>query len=308
MVEEKCQAKVTIRVTLEATGVYYEQLVHYLHEQTDFHISVMLPNKTKAYFKSLNIKSKTDKIDAKTLGQMGLERDLEPWQPMSNQMRPLRQLTRNRVSLVEMKTAISNKLHAQQHSYMPNKNVVKQLNQQIRLIERQVKETELEIEQVISLDEDLQDRIDKICEIKGLRSITVASIIAETDGFALFSSRSQLVSYAGYDVVQNQSGTSVYGKTRISKKGNRYIRRALFFPAITMSQYEPEFIRLYSRVVERTKIKMKANVAVQRKALVMIYTLFKKNEAYDPNFANKQKQTKESVKKRRQDTYPAYSG
>lgn len=306
-VKKKYAGEVTVRITLEATGVYYEQLVHFLHEQTDFHISVMLPNKTNAYFKSLNIKSKTDSIDARILGQMGLERNLSRWQPMSVQIRPLRQLTRNRVSLIELKTAINNRLHAQEHSYMPNKKVVRQMKQQIKLIERQIKEMEVEIEKIIDKDGVLKVKVDNICKIKGLRCTTVASVIAETDGFALFTSRSQLVSYAGYDVVQNQSGTSVNGKTRISKKGNRYIRRALFLPAMSMSQHEPEFSRLYKRVEERTRIKMKANVAVQRKALVMIYTLFKKNEAYDPGFAEREKEEKTTIEKCRQDTNPAYA-
>jgi len=307
-VDHRSDAEVRVRVTMEATGVYYEQLAHYLNEQTEYYVSVMLPNKTKAYFKSLNIKSKTDQIDAKILGQMGLERDLEEWKPLSKQMRSLRQLTRNRVSLIEMKTAISNKLHAQRHSYRPSRKVVKQLNKQIILLEKQIKEMELFIEELVEFDEVLKERIDNICKIKGLRLVTVATIVAETNGFILFTSRSQLVSFAGYDIVQNQSGTSINGKTRISKKGNRYIRRALFMPALSMSKYEPEFCLLYNWVLERTKIKMKANVAVQRKALVMIYTLFKKKEAYDPDFKKKEKEINEELEKSRQDSHPAYSG
>jgi len=131
---------VQVRVTLEATGVYYEQLVHFLNEKTDFHISVLLPNTTKAYFKSLNVKSKTDEIDAKILGQMGIERNLKEWKPISQQMRTLRQFTRFRVSLQETKTMVSNRLHAKENSYDPSKKVMKELRKQIRLLDRQIKE------------------------------------------------------------------------------------------------------------------------------------------------------------------------
>lgn len=275
-----------LRITLEATGIYYEQFVHYLNDYTDFHISVLLPTMTKAYFKSLNIKSKTDKIDAKTLGQMGIERDLKRWQPLSDQMHQLRQLTRNRVSLVEMKTMVKNRLHATEHSYSPSKEVIKQLKAQIRLLDRQIKKTEIEIEAIVDNDEMLEERIEKICKIKGLGLMTVATVVAETGGFVLFNSRSQLVSYAGYDVVQNQSGTSVNSKTKISKKGNRFIRRALYFPSISMSRMEPAFKSLHDRVFHKTRIKKKAFVAVQRKALILIYTLFKNNAEYDPNYQN----------------------
>jgi len=269
---------VQVRVTLEATGVYYEQLVHFLNEKTDFHISVLLPNTTKAYFKSLNVKSKTDEIDAKILGQMGIERNLKEWKPISQQMRTLRQFTRFRVSLQETKTMVSNRLHAKENSYDPSKKVMKELRKQIRLA-------------------------------KGFKLITVSTIVAETDGFVLFTSRGQVVSYSGYDVVQNQSGTSINGKTRISKKGNRYIRKALFFPAMVLARYEPQFKRLYDRVYDRTKIKMKAQVAVQRKALILIYTLFKKNEPYIADYNQKtDKDLQTQNKECRQDISPAYSG
>jgi len=287
-VDKRKVPTVPVRVTLEATGVYYEQLVHFLCVQTDYHISVLLPNTTKAYFKSLNIKSKTDKIDAKVLGQMGIERDLKAWKPISKQMRKLRQLTRFRVHLQESKTMAANRLHALQHSFDPPKEVIKQLKQQIRLLDRQVKHTELQIEELVAMDEALEERIENICQAKGLRLISVASIIAETDGFVLFSSRGQVLSFSGYDIVQNQSGSSINGKTRISKKGNRYIRRALFFPAMTLARFEPRFKQLYDRVYDRTKLRMKAQVAVQRKALVMIYTLFKKNEPFISNYENVQ--------------------
>jgi len=310
-IEGKRDKQIEVRVTMEATGVYYEELANYLFEQTDYHITVLLPNKSSAFANSLNIKTKTDKVDAKMLAQMGLERNLEKWQPISDQLRPLKQLTRNRVSLVEMKTQVSNKIHALNHSFKPHKDVLRQLNVQLNLLKRQIKKMDVEIENLVRADEVLEEKIEKICKIKGLGINTVATIIAETNGFLLFTSRSQLISYAGYDVVKKESGSSVNGKSRISKKGNRYIRRALFFPAVTISKKEPDFIRLYTRVHERTKLKMKGNVAVQRKVLVLIYTLFKKNEAYDPDYKKNQEKRALIEKKEkscRQETSPAYSG
>ena len=228
----------------------------------------MLPNKTNAYFKSLNIKSKTDEIDAKVLGQMGLERNLKAWQPISKQMRTLRQLTRFKVSLQETKTMVSNRLHALEHSFDASKEIIKQLKKQVSLLDKQIEKTEQLIIDLIEADKVLKERIDNICEARGYRPVTIAGIVAEAGGFVLFTSRGQIISYAGYDIVQKQSGTSIDGKTKISKKGNRYIRKHLFFPAMALARHEPQFKRLYDRVYERTKIKMKAQVAVQRKAPV----------------------------------------
>jgi len=243
------------------------------------------------------------------LGQMGIERDLSRWQRASANIRILKQLTRDRVSLLNEKVVLKNKLHALDHSFQPNKTVIKRMNQRLRLIEKQIKQVEKQIKQTVQEDPVLKVRIGKVCKVKGLALATVATVVAETDGFALFNSRGQLVSYAGYDIVERQSGSSVRGKTRISKKGNRFIRRALYFPAITLVKHEPQFKQLFDRVLERTGIKMKAYVAVQRKALILIYTLFKNDLEYDPNFQNQPKETEKSdIQNCRQDAMPAYPG
>ncbi|SKB46638.1 Transposase [Parapedobacter luteus] len=44
---------------MEATGVYYENLVRHLHKNKKT-VHVVLPNTSKHYFSSLNIKTKTD--------------------------------------------------------------------------------------------------------------------------------------------------------------------------------------------------------------------------------------------------------
>jgi hypothetical protein len=91
------------------------------------------------------------------------------------------------------------------------------------------------------------------------------------------------VCYAGYDVLQNQSGKKA-GKTRISKKGNTHIRRIMHLAAWSAVRHKSEpFYSLHQRVVERTGMPMKGLVAVARKLLVMIYTLWKKNEKFDPS-------------------------
>jgi transposase len=117
--------------------------------------------------------------------------------------------------------------------------------------------------------------------------MTAATVVSEADGFSMARNARQLVSYAGYDIVEKQSGTSVRGKGRISKKGNSYIRRALYFPAITAARHDRHFGGFYKRLHGKHNIKMKAYTAVQRKLLVLIYTLWTKQESYDPNHQHK---------------------
>ncbi|HFC00170.1 MAG TPA: IS110 family transposase [Phaeodactylibacter sp.] len=270
-----------LNVTMEATGVYYENLAYYFEEQDDYKVHVVLPNTSNAYMKSLNLKSKTDEIDAKALGQMGLERKLDTWQPISTQMRDLKKLVRERLRLSREKTMISNQLHAESASYCPSTTAFARYKKRIFFINEQIKEIEKELQQVINKDEELKERIESVCTAKGIRMITAVGIIAEFNGFILFKNRNQIVSYAGYDVIKNESGTSIRGKTKMSKKGNSYVRQILYMPAMSAAVNDEHHKAYYLRIVSKTGIKMKGNVAIQRKLLLLIYTLFTNNVEYN---------------------------
>lgn len=285
-VQKHSDPAVPITFTMEATGVYYENLAWYLY-QKGYTVSVVLPNKARKYMQSLGIKSKNDKIDAKGLAQMGAQQQLKPWKPVSEQLLKLRHLTRHLESLQQLSTVVGNQAHALAHSRVSSKVVEKHLRQSKKSIERQVEETKESIISLVEKDDQLRVRIKNICKIKGVSVLTVAVLVAETNGFATVDNQRQLVSYSGYDVVEDQSGKHV-GKTKISKKGNSHIRRALHMPALNVVRYEQyPFTGLYNRVYERSKIKMKGYVAVQKKLLTIIYALWKKNEAFDESYRPK---------------------
>ncbi|HUM45934.1 MAG TPA: IS110 family transposase [Chitinophagales bacterium] len=283
--KKHCKQAIPLQILMEATGVYYEKLAIYLVDH-GYSVSVVLPNKARKYMQSLGLKSKNDSIDAKGLALMCSQQKFDSWQPLSKYYYELRQLTRHHQSMQESKTSIANQLHALQHSAYASKEVTKQLKKTIDLFDKQIEQIKLAIIKHIGNDETVNRKVKNICKIKGIDVLSVATVLAETNGFTLFKNIGQVVSYAGYDVVENQSGTHT-GKTRISKKGNSRIRRILHMPAFNVVRYEQRpFANLYERVYEKTKIKMKAYVAVQKKLLVMIYTLWEKEEAYQADFKN----------------------
>ncbi len=280
-VKQKTRLEERIVFCMESTGVYYENLAYFLAD-AGCCVSVILPNKSKNYLKSLGLKSKNDKIDAQGLAQMGAEQNLEPWRKPKQLFIELRSLTRQRQNLQENRTALSNQLEAFQNAKYVSPKVVESLKSLIDSIDTEVIKLEKEIKTLMEQDQEIHQKMKAICVIKGLSLISLATIVAETLGFAQFTNQRQLTKYAGYDVVENQSGKHV-GRTRISKKGNSRIRRILHMPAFTaITHGEKPFVALWNRVYERTKIKMKAYVAVQRKMLVLIYTLWTKGGTYDP--------------------------
>lgn len=174
----------------------------------------------------------------------------------------------------------------EEYTLIAGKSTVKRLEKTLQLFQQQLMAIEKEMEAVVLADEQLQTKIANITSIKGVGFLTAVTIIAETNGFELFQNQRQLVSYAGYDVVENQSGKRA-GKTRISKKGNSHIRRCLFMPAFNMVRYElPVFKELYERLLAKGRTKMQAYVALQKKLLVLIYTLWRKDEKYEAKKLN----------------------
>lgn len=265
---------------VEATGIYHEQLAWYLFEK-NCSVVVILPNKAKKYKEALGLKSKNDTIDAFGLSRLACEQHLNLWQPVSKNIYKMRLITRQIEAVAEQITVIQNQLHALSQGMYRVKEIEKMLTKQTAVLQQQKDNLEMILLQLVDSDPILKKKFAGILKIKGLGFLCLATIVAETDGFALTENQSQITSYAGYDVVENQSGNG-RGKTKISKKGNGHIGRALHFPALNVVRYnQGNFKNLYERIYLPSSIKMKGYVAVQRKLLCLIYTLWKKEEAFD---------------------------
>jgi transposase len=283
-IQVTCKEKdIPVVVVMEATGVYYENCALYLFSQ-NWQVAVILPNKAKKYIAAIGMKTKNDKADAKGLSRMGAEQALELWEPLAEFYYHLRGLTRNYEAIQQLITAQKNQLEAAQHGMYPNKLIIQSHKKMIQLLETQLATMRTAITEHIASDSIIAKKVKDVAAIKGVGELTVAVLIAETNGFYLFKNSPQLVSYAGYDVVENQSGKRV-GKTKISKKGNGHIRRALHMPALNVVRFHVlVFKNLYVRTVEKHKIKMKSYVAVQKKLLTTIYALWKRGEKFDPKY------------------------
>ncbi|MCU0824849.1 MAG: IS110 family transposase [Leptospira sp.] len=283
------EVNVSISVCMEATGVYHENCAYFLHGK-GYDVSIVLPNKAKKYLQSLGLKSKNDSIDAQGLARMGAEQKLDIWEPMGTFFLELRVLTRQYQSIQETKIANQARLHSSESSATQVAFEIKQIKSLINFLDKQIAQIELQIAQLIRSNEVIKAKFDKILKLFGISLISGATVIAETGGFNLFKNYKQLVSYAGYDVVENQSGNHV-GRTKISKKGNSRLRRILHMPSlVAIRQKDSVFGQLYLRIYDRSGIKMKGIVAVQKKLLIMIYYIWTKDIEYNPSVKNIQEE------------------
>ncbi len=276
-------ANLGTRYVMEATGTYYENLAYFLYEK-GCRVSVVLPNKINHFAKSMNLKTKTDKVDAAVIAGIGIERPLAEWKPMSKDFKELRDLSREMLALKQERSRAKCQRHAMVHSHEKTASVLKLKESQIEFYDNAILEIESEIKRIVDADPVLKERIDNIATVKGLGVLTIVAVLCETNGFGQFNSIRQVVSYAGLDVQFKESG-NFKGKTRISKKGNARIRQCLFMPALTATMHNEKIKNLYLRICERNPdIKKKGVVAGMRKLLVLIFVLWKKNEEYNPQY------------------------
>ena len=286
--------EIHLSFTMEPTGVYYENLAYFLHAKKEI-IHVVLPIRAKRYAESLPGDSKTDKLDAKFLGRMGVERKLDVWQIDTPIYKDLKHLTREREALIKERTNIKNRLHALISSASPFRKSIRRLKGLINYLDKQIKAIEGDIQDLVSNDELLSKKVEHVISIPGVGLLTAVIVIAETNGFALIKSIKQLVSYAGLDVKIRESG-AWKGKAKISKKGNVHIRRALYFPAYTNMRHSNNYLGLYSRIFIKKQKSLIAATATQKKLLGLIYTLWKNETVYIEDYQQKESLTKRNKK------------
>jgi len=267
---------------MEATGVYYENLAYFLTDNKR-QAAVVLPTKMKHYAKTLETKSKTDQLDARAISQFGLERPLSVWIPPSAQLRCLKELSREHEALLLHATQVKNQLHARRHSHEAGESTIARLVAQRDLYKQQLRTIVQEMHSIVEHDADLNARITNITTANGLGFMTAVKVVAETGGFALFRNQKQLVSYAGYDIVLKQSGKRS-GKPAISKKGNSHLRAAVYMPALVAIRHNKRLKEVFLRLVRTKGNKMVAVIAVARKLLCLIFTLWRSKVPYDPNY------------------------
>ena len=271
----------------EATGVYHEALVYYLAD-AGCTVHVVLPNKIAHFFRSLDVKTVTDFTCAEVISEFGF-RTLTAWHKPDVEYKNLKHLTRERCQIVEERTLVKNQLHAEKAQAEPYPATIDRSNARIRILNKQEKEVLKELHQIIISSEKIKHQVHLITSIPGIGELTAATILAETNGFDLIKSKKQLTSYAGLDVKEKLSGTSVHGKPKISKRGNKHLRKCLHFPALTAIRHELQYKEIFVRLVSKHGIKMKAAVAVQRKLLELSYTLVKNNVMYKASHIEKEK-------------------
>jgi transposase len=269
-----------VHACLEATGTYGEALALWLH-QAGHTVSVVNPAAIKAFAASRLSRTKTDRVDAELIARFCLAQAPPAWTPLPPEVRELQALVRRLESLIEMRVAEQNRLEAG----IMVEAVKVSVEELITHLSAQIKHTEKLIRKHIKDHPRLKEQSELLDSIPGIAQTTAATILAEITDFTHYSSARQVAAYAGLVPRERTSGSSVRGRTRLSKIGNARLRKALYFPAITALRCS-EFFQAWAKgLQERGKCKMSVIGAAMRKLIHLAYGVLKTGKPFDPLWA-----------------------
>jgi len=183
---------------------------------------------------------------------------------------------------LRQRTALKNKLHGLKAKGITKSLVVTSVRRQIRNLNQEVSTLETKLEEVVKAHQ--ADLITRLCSIPGIGKRTAIYLIVITQGFEKFENSRQLISYFGLDPTIHESGSSVRGKSRISKTGNNLIRNLLFMCSFTACEHNKSCSEIYQRIIAKGKSKKLALIAVANKLLKQSLAIAKSGLYYDENF------------------------
>ena len=271
-------------VVMEATGYYHYCLAQYLYEQ-GYHVSVVNPLSVKRFIQMKLSKIKTDKSDAKAICEYAMSNEVPLYTAKDKSQAECLQLLRLTGTYLKHRTAIKNKIHGEQTLGIPSKAVYRSLNRCLKSIDKEIKVLETRLTELVK--EHQQAQITLLKSIPGMGIKTALMLIVMSDGFNRFENAKQLCSYVGITPTIRESGSSVRGRSRISKMGNKKLRNLLFMCSFSACKHNKGCKELYDRIVAKGKSKKLALIAVCNKLLKQAFAIAKSGLLYDENFVSK---------------------
>ncbi len=271
----------TVRVCVEATGVYHLDLCLSLDAAAPIELMVANPRATKDFARAQLRRSKTDRTDARSLLEFVRRMEFKPWNPPKRSILDLRALSRRIQALLVTRAQEKNRLHADDSVEATPPAIRSSIERHVGAINEEIAALTKAALEVVRSEATLRQRFDHLVSVKGIAQASAITVLAELSVLPADMSARQWVAHAGLDPRHYDSGSSVHAPARISKVGNRHLRAALFLPAMVASQHEPQIKAYYQKLLARGKKPMQALVAVMRKLLHAIHGMFRHDADFD---------------------------
>jgi transposase len=270
-----------LHVCMEATGVYHEAVATALHA-AGLKVSVVNPSCIKGFGHGENIRNKNDEIDAGLIARYCLVMHPEPWTPPPLEQRQLRAWTLRVQALKDIRQQEQNRLEA--HTVAGMEDVAAHVKEHLVWLDAEIKKLEKEINDHIDGHPSLKNDAQLITSIPGIGMTTVARLLGHLGDIRRFDNAKAFAAFLGVTPKQRTSGSSLKGRTMISKTGNSSLRAALFMPSMVARRRNPILGQFADRLLATGMAKKAVICAVTHKLAHLIYGVIRNGKPFDANY------------------------
>lgn len=271
-----------IILIFEPTGVYSYALTDFC-SQNKINIVMVGPKESRDFARSLKVRSKTDKIDAKILYkyQSHIEPSMVKVPVVNYQGIKIQEMLNVYEGIQSAKITFKNQIESTSKS---DKDLLRTLNRIIKDLEDEALKLFNKIELLLLKDEEIKAKYDAISTIPSIGQKSALYLTAFFLKYPMANAK-EMTALVGLDPVMKDSGT-FKGKQRISKQGGQQLRNLLFLPTLCAIQHNDRIKAFYERLTSNAKTKKLAVIASMRKLILMAFSMFKSKEVYQPLSAN----------------------
>ena len=223
--------------------------------------------------------SKTDTIDALLLAQYARLAKPRQWHPVAAQ---LQQFSAMLMRLDCLEADIRREKNRREQAVVRGtcECVIASIDSCIAFLQIQCKAMRQAIEAHIQANAALRDAIARLRTIPAVGEKTANRMAAILASYH-FESAKEVAAFLGLVPIQRESGTSVRGRSRLSKAGNPRVRASLYMAAVVAKKINPDIKALYDRLCAQGKTKMSTLGACMRKLVHLCYGVLKSGHDYE---------------------------
>ena len=271
-------------IVMEHTGLYSYCFEHFLHDHS---IAFCKVNAYAVKHSIGLVRGKSDRIDARRLADYGLEKKnkliIEPL--ASKELQRLQMLYTTRERLVRHKAALINSVKMYQGIGLAAHNPV--IKSQLRLIksfEKEIKTLQDQMDQIIEMSPSIKQNQCLLQSIKGVGKVLSVAMIIKTRNFTRFQNARKFACFCGTAPFEHTSGSSIRGKTKVSRFADKTMKTLLDLSAKSAIQYDKELREYYLRRTENGKPKMSTINIIRNKILYRMFAVIKRQTPYVENY------------------------
>lgn len=262
---------------VESTNTYAEALLHWLYAAG--HVVYLLNAEQVAHYaRCRGVRNKTDNSDAAVVAAFLVEHEGTPWVPPAPEQKTLRELTRARSQLIATQTALRCQIKTAGPAGASHLKTV------LRAVVAQVASIMQEIESHLRAHSSLDQQVRRLMTMDGVGLVTAAILIAELPPVGPKTDPRSIAGWVGLTPRRYQSGNFEL-PARLSRKGNSYVRDALYMPALVAKRYNPLLRAFALRLTAKAKRPGAILGAIAHKMLRILVGMLKSNTDFDPNWS-----------------------